>query len=50
MKFFHISLASLRESQAVLILNSEPNELADDLADQLGAALYRLTHPQTEKK
>ena len=48
MKFYHISLGSIRESQAILLLQDHPNTEAMDLADQLGAALYRLTHPRPQ--
>lgn len=44
-RFYFMALGSLRETQAILALEqiSEPN--IQNLADQLGACLFRLCHP-----
>jgi len=49
LRFFHIALGSLRETQAALDL--APREYAElsVRADKLGASLYRLIHPREEK-
>ena len=44
LRFFHISLGSLRECQAALDLSPKPMPALQDLADSLGAHLYRLCH------
>ncbi len=41
-KFFSISLGSLRECQAILTLADQTSSEAFQLADQLGANIYRL--------
>ncbi len=41
-KFFHIALGSLRESQSILILSSLTDGKAFQIADHLGASLYKL--------
>ena len=41
-RFYSISLASLRETQALLEIIGRPSELA--LADRIGGCLYRLTY------
>ena len=43
-RFYLIALGSLRESQAALDLNPQAGGLRE-LADQLGASLYRLCYP-----
>lgn len=43
MKFFFIAFGSLRECQAVLSLAQSSNTTLTDLADHIGACLYRLT-------
>lgn len=43
MKYFFISLGSLRECQAILSLSGEGSPTLLDQADHLGACLYRLT-------
>jgi four helix bundle protein len=45
-KFYHISLASLRECQAGLDLAPRPYPELVQAADQLGAHLYRLCYSQ----
>ena len=42
LRFFHISMGSLRESQAVLILEGLTSTEAWRMLDRLGAALYLL--------
>jgi four helix bundle protein len=46
LRFYHIAMGSLRESQAALDL--APRECGElkKLADQLGASLFRLCHPK----
>ncbi len=45
-RFYAIALGGLRESQAALdLLGSAPAKITQ-LADQLGAHLYRLCHPK----
>lgn len=46
LKFYHISLASLRECQAGLDLAPRPYPALVQAADQLGAHLYRLCSSQ----
>ena len=46
LRFYTISLGSLRESQAVLELAPQPNPRLKRLADQLGGGLYRLCYPK----
>lgn len=46
LRYYYIALASLRESQAALDLAPKPNSELRNLADQLGACLYRLCHPK----
>ena len=41
-RFFNIALASLRECQAVLDLHSAEDSSLKELADSLGAHLYKL--------
>ena len=43
LRFFHIALGSLRECEAILILEDLKKTESFDLANQLGACLYRLT-------
>ncbi|MCC6278109.1 MAG: four helix bundle protein [Oligoflexia bacterium] len=43
MKFYFISFGSLRECQAVLSLSGQTNPELLDLADHIGACLFRLT-------
>ena len=43
MKFYFISFGSLRECQAILSLHGHPSTELIDLADHIGASLYRLT-------
>ena len=43
MKFYFISFGSLRECQAILSLHGQASAELVDLADQIGACLYRLT-------
>jgi four helix bundle protein len=45
MKYYAIALGSLRECQAVLDLNPRNCSELAVCADQLGACLYRLCHP-----
>ena len=45
-RFYEIALASLRECQTALELNSTRVPALLDLADHLGASLYRLVHPK----
>ena len=47
LKFFHIAMGSLRESQAALDLSSKSYPELTKQADLLGAHLYRLCHPKT---
>jgi four helix bundle protein len=47
LKYFHIALASCRECQAGLALLTHPDPKLVELADQLGASLYRLCHPKS---
>ena len=42
LRFFHIAMGSLRESQAVLVLEELSDTRAAACADALGAHLYRL--------
>ena len=43
MKFYFISFGSLRECQAILSLHGHCSPKLVDLADHIGACLYRLT-------
>src|ERR1035437_914482 len=45
-RFYGIALASLRECQAALELNGTNVPRLLDLADHLGASIYRLVHPK----
>lgn len=47
LRFFHQAMGSLRESQAALDLSPRSYPSLVQLADQLGASLYRLIHPQS---
>jgi four helix bundle protein len=42
LRYFHIAMGSLRESQAVLLLTSDLEPSLRALADRLGAALFLL--------
>ena len=42
-RFYHMALASLRESQAVLTLAEVQSPKVLDMADHLGACLFKLT-------
>ena len=44
-RIYGIALASLRECQAALELNGTNVPAVLDLADHLGASIYRLIHP-----
>jgi len=44
LRFYFIALGSLREVQTLLEILGRCNEI--ELADQVGAHLYRLTHPR----
>ena len=44
-RFFTIAMGSLRESQAILELVSTKQDKLVQMADRLGAHLYRLLHP-----
>ena len=46
-RFYSIALGSLRECQTALELNSCQLPSVVDLADHLGACLYRLIYPKT---
>jgi four helix bundle protein len=46
LRFFHQAMGSLRESQAALDLAPRPYPHLVEMADQLGASLYRLIHPK----
>lgn len=41
-RFFSIALGSLRESLAIIDLAEDPNTAALEVADKLGAHIYRL--------
>ena len=41
-RFFYIAMGSLRESQSILILSNLTNSKAFQIADYLGASLYKL--------
>lgn len=41
-KFFHIAMGSLRESQSILILSNLTDSKAFQIADYLGASLFKL--------
>ena len=41
-RFFHIAMGSIRESQAILILATKENSDAWHVLDKLGAQVYRL--------
>ena len=43
LRFFYIALGSLRESQALLELEGLTDTIQWAVADELGAALYKLT-------
>jgi four helix bundle protein len=45
-RFFEISMGSLRESQAILMIAMPPNHESLKVADQLAAAMYRLLNPK----
>jgi len=45
-RFYAIALGSLRETQSILTILGKTQEL--ELADLVGAHLYRLTHPRTQ--
>ena len=47
-RFYSMALASLRECQTVLELNQTQVPALVDLADHLGASLYRLIHPKAK--
>ena len=47
LRFFHQAMGSLRESQAALDLSPRSYPALVQLADQLGASLYRLIHPRS---
>ncbi len=49
-RFYGIALASLRESQTALELNSTQVPALIEMADHLGACLYRLIHPKPVTK
>ena len=49
-RFYGMALASLRECQTALELNSTQAPALVDMADHLGASLYRLIHPKTLSK
>lgn len=45
-KFYAIALGSLRESMANLQMTENVNAEISNIANQLGACLYRLCHPK----
>ena len=44
-RYYFIALGSLRECQAAMDLNGSLNPKLKDLADHLGACIYRLCNP-----
>jgi four helix bundle protein len=46
LRYYHTALGSLRECQCALALIQSPDPELVQLADQLGAHLYRLCHPK----
>jgi four helix bundle protein len=49
LKYYHTALGSLRECQSALMLIGHPDPELVQLADKLGAHLYRLCHPKVEQ-
>ena len=49
-RFYGIALGSLRECQTALELNGTNVPVLLDLADHLGASIYRLVHPKQALK
>ena len=49
LRFYHIAMGSLRESQAALELAPRDYPELKKLADELGASLFRLCNPKWER-